>query len=244
MPVQLLLLARHPLGQALKLKSGLLTADHVPDAIVAVLEQTWGCVVYNHYGMTEMGLGGGVECKARQGYHLREADLLFEIIDPITGLPVAEGQPGEIVFTTLTRRGMPLVRYRTGDLSRFIAGGCPCGTALKTLEQVRQRLSGIVPISEKSRLIMADLDEALFPIPGLVDFTAQLRQGERAQLHIEALLLPGKGNGAASDVRKALDSIPAIVQAHQDGTLTTAVTARLWDAGVAPHLGKRTIMMA
>ena len=101
--------------------------------------------------MTEMGLGGGVECQARRGYHLREADLYFEIVHPQTGEPVTEGETGEIVFTTLTRQGMPLIRYRTGDLSRFIPGQCPCGTTLRTLEKVTRRLSGKVAFKTAGR---------------------------------------------------------------------------------------------
>ena len=92
----------------------------MPEAIGRVLEERWGCRVYNHYGTTEMGLGGGVQCSARRGYHFREADLFVEIVEPRSGEPVPEGVTGEIVFTTLTRTGMPLIRYRTGDLSRFL----------------------------------------------------------------------------------------------------------------------------
>ncbi len=110
-PVQVLSLVR-AVAQKLPrphLKSVLLTMDHVPDAIVQAVEAAWGGTVYNHYGMTEMGLGGGVECAARQGYHLREADMYFEIVDPETGDPLPDGQYGELVFTTLTRQGMPLI---------------------------------------------------------------------------------------------------------------------------------------
>ena len=84
-PTHVLALARHPAKSPLKLKSVLLSTDHVPNAIKHAIEAAFGCTVYNHYGMTEMGLGGGVECEARRGYHLREADLLFEIVDPVTG---------------------------------------------------------------------------------------------------------------------------------------------------------------
>ena len=115
----------------------LLSADNVPDAISNELRRIWGCEVFTHYGMTEMGFGGGVECEARNGYHLREADLYIEIVDPETGRSVSQGDPGEVVFTTLTRRGMPLIRYRTGDVSRFVPGPCPCGTVLKTLARVK-----------------------------------------------------------------------------------------------------------
>jgi phenylacetate-CoA ligase len=70
------------------------------------------------------------------GYHLREADLYFEIVAPATGEPLPDGEYGEIVFSTLTRRGMPLLRYRTGDMSRFLPATCACGTALRRLEKV------------------------------------------------------------------------------------------------------------
>ena len=141
-PAQVLGLARLSGGTAAP-GSVLLSADHVPDAVSTELRRIWGCEVFTHYGMTEMGFGGGVECEARNGYHLREADLYIEIVDPETGRSVSEGDPGEVVFTTLTRRGMPLIRYRTGDVSRFVPGPCPCGTVLKTLARVKSRLCSI-----------------------------------------------------------------------------------------------------
>jgi phenylacetate-coenzyme A ligase PaaK-like adenylate-forming protein len=60
--------------------------------------------------MTEMGLGAAVDCRALAGYHIREADLFFEIIDPDNGSPLPDGETGEVFFSTLTRKGMPLVR--------------------------------------------------------------------------------------------------------------------------------------
>lgn len=87
--------------------------------------------------MTKMGLGGGVECEALNGYHMREADMYFEIIDIKTEKKLQDGEYGEIVFTTLTRKGMPLIRYRTGDIGRFIDKPCDCGTILKTMERVK-----------------------------------------------------------------------------------------------------------
>lgn len=172
-PTHILALVRQPNEPPPRLKSVLLTTDHVPDAIKQAVESAWRCTVYNHYGMTEMGLGGGVECEARRGYHLREADIFFEIIDPVTGNLVPDGEYGEVVFTTLTRHGMPLIRYRTGDRGCFMAVDCPCGTCLKTLERITQRLSGRIPVGN-GVLTMADLDEVLFAIDGVLDFRATL----------------------------------------------------------------------
>jgi phenylacetate-coenzyme A ligase PaaK-like adenylate-forming protein len=119
----------------------LLSAEYVSEEARTFIESAWHCNVFEHYGMTEMGLGGAMACEARIGYHPREADLLFEIIDPDTGEPAPDGAYGEIVFTTLTREAMPFIRYRTGDYSRFIPGPCPCGSILKRLDRVADRKS-------------------------------------------------------------------------------------------------------
>jgi phenylacetate-CoA ligase len=173
-PLQILALSRtrqpgirHP-----DLKSVLLSTDYVPKALAASLTEAWGCKVFNHYGMTEMGLGGGVECAALSGYHMRDADLLFEIIDPVSGEPVPDGEYGEVVFTTLTRRGMPLIRYRTGDRSRFLTDPCPCGTVLKRMDHVTGRISEAVHLSGGHTLSITQLDEVLLDDQSVLSYSA------------------------------------------------------------------------
>lgn len=124
---------------SISLRSVLLSAEYVPDEDVRSFMQNFSCRVYEHYGMTEMGLGCAVSCGHGEGYHVRESDLYIEIIDPETGRIITDETPGEIVFTTLTRKGMPFVRYRTGDISRWITEPCPCGSILKRLGKVANR---------------------------------------------------------------------------------------------------------
>ncbi len=121
------------------LKTALLSAEYVGERDCLLVRETFGCDVYEHYGMTEMGLGCAVSCGRGKGYHVREADLYIEIIDPETGRETPDGEEGEIVFTTLTRKGMPFIRYRTGDRSRWIKESCPCGSLLKRLDKVGER---------------------------------------------------------------------------------------------------------
>lgn len=223
-PTQVLALARYRddrgMPAPLRLKCVLLTTDHVPGAIRNAVEQAWGCEVYNHYGMTEMGLGGGVECQVRRGYHLREADLYFEIVDPCTGRPLADGEEGEVVFTTLTRRGMPLVRYRTGDLSRFLPGACPCGTALKTMEPIRDRITGRVTLGETLCITMADLDDQIFPLEGVLDFSAAVtREGGRDCLNLVVQVAPGAREMVSAALGQALDCWPALRPVRSAGLL-------------------------
>lgn len=121
---------------------GVLTSGDVLDATTRSACLNWhpGVLHLDHYGLTETCFGGGVECLAHAGYHLREADLIVEIVDG-NGTPLPDGETGEVVITTLLREAMPLIRYRTGDVSRLLPGPCPCGSLVRRLEGVRGRLT-------------------------------------------------------------------------------------------------------
>jgi phenylacetate-CoA ligase len=155
----------------------LLSADYVPESLVKNIEENFGCTVFSHYGMTEMGFGGGVECSAFEGYHLRESDLYFEVLDPESGMPVEDGLLGEVAFTTLNRRGMPLIRYRTGDISRFIEGNCGCGSNHRRLDKVRGRKSEFIELPNGLFIGLPELDEEMFKIRGVVNYKVKLYRG-------------------------------------------------------------------
>lgn len=121
------------------LQSVLLSAEYVSLSDRRDIERIWRCRVNEHYGMTETGLGGAVGCTEPGGYHVWASALYYEIIDPDTGKTLEPSAWGEIVVTTFARRGMPLIRYRTGDISRWLPGTCPCGSALPRLARVRSR---------------------------------------------------------------------------------------------------------
>lgn len=104
------------------------------------IEQLLGVKAYNSFGMSEMsGPGLGFECKEQNGMHIWEDCFLVEIIDPETGQPVPEGELGELVLTTLDRTMMPLIRYRTRDLTRVIPGACPCGRTHLRIDRLKGR---------------------------------------------------------------------------------------------------------
>lgn len=114
----------------------LLSADNIPPELRQRVGELWQCQVFAHWGMRETGLGGAVECPEHQGQHIRHADLLLEIIDPDSGELLPEGEQGEIVVSTLNREAMPLLRYRTGDISYLISEPCACGSELSRLGEV------------------------------------------------------------------------------------------------------------
>ncbi|MFA9466111.1 MAG: DVU_1553 family AMP-dependent CoA ligase [Velocimicrobium sp.] len=164
------------------IKKVLLSTDYVPDVLVKELNNRFHCDVYNHYGMSEMGYGGGVECEARNGYHVREGDLYFEIIDPKTGELVKDGQYGEIVFTTFHRQAMPLIRYRTGDIARFSTNPCTCGTFLRTMDKVTERISNKVVLKNNNEIHLSTLDEMIVPFREIVDYKASLFDNDKLSI--------------------------------------------------------------
>lgn len=99
------------------------------------IETAWGARLYDHTGMTETG-PMSFECEPNPlGVHIIETEFVAEVVDPATGLPLPDGEPGELVVTNLGRVGSPLIRYRTGDLVRLVrGGGCPCGRCFARLE--------------------------------------------------------------------------------------------------------------
>ena len=104
------------------------------------IERMLGVKAYNSFGMSEMcGPGVAFECPEQNGMHIWEDYYIVEIVDPITLEPVPEGEVGELVLTTINREAMPLLRYRTRDLTRILPGECPCGRYHKRLDRMKGR---------------------------------------------------------------------------------------------------------
>ncbi|MCQ2192932.1 MAG: phenylacetate--CoA ligase [Paludibacteraceae bacterium] len=104
------------------------------------IENMFGVKAYNSFGMSEMcGPGVAFECKEQNGLHIWEDYYIVEIVDPETLEPVPDGQIGELVLTTLNREAMPMLRYRTRDLTRILPGDCPCGRKHIRLDRMRGR---------------------------------------------------------------------------------------------------------
>ena len=104
------------------------------------IEKMLGVKAYNSFGMSEMcGPGVAFECLEQNGMHIWEDYYIAEIVDPATLEPVPEGEVGELVLTTINREAMPLLRYRTRDLTRFLPGECPCGRHHRRLDRMKGR---------------------------------------------------------------------------------------------------------
>ena len=162
MPVPLLSLLR--LRPENSLERALVSADICPDTVKKEIEARLGTRLYPHYGSREIGLGGAVTCPAFEGMHLRENDLIAEIVDE-EGRVLPRGEWGELVLTSIEADAMPLIRYRTGDITRILPEPCPCGSAVIRLDRVRRRSR--CPAMEK-------LDDRMFQYEEVVDYRMRM----------------------------------------------------------------------
>jgi len=172
-PMQIFGLAKYLEWKGRRLKKPvetiLLSSDILVQDVRKKIETVFECPVFNHYGTTEMGYAAALECSGHSGMHLREAEMFFEVVDTRTGCCVPCGHYGELVFTTLRREGMPLIRYRTGDSTRYIPGRCSCGTELPGIEAPK-RISGQSITLQGNTITLDRLDKAFLNIDGLLDY--------------------------------------------------------------------------
>ena len=123
-----------------RLRTLLIGAEPHSDEQRRRIEQMLGVKAYNSFGMSEMcGPGVAFECPEQNGLHIWEDYYIVEIVDPQTLEPVPDGEVGELVLTTINREAMPLLRYRTRDLTRILPGECPCGRHHKRLDRMKGR---------------------------------------------------------------------------------------------------------
>lgn len=124
----------------LELKIAYLGAEPYSEEVRRRVEDFYGIKIYNSYGLSEMnGPGVAFECPSQAGMHVWEDAYVVEIVDPTTLEPVEEGAYGELVLTSLDREAMPVLRYRTGDVTRILPGECPCGRVHHRLDRIRGR---------------------------------------------------------------------------------------------------------
>jgi phenylacetate-CoA ligase len=151
------------------------------------IEEMLHLKAYNSYGLSEMnGPGVAFECIEQNGMHVWEDSYIAEIIDPATGEHVPEGEIGELVMTTLTREGMPIIRYRTRDLTRFLPGECPCGRTGRRIDRIAGRADDML-ILKGVNIYPMQIEQALMSMPEVgQNYLIELfREGYMDQLRVK-----------------------------------------------------------
>ena len=130
-----------------KLKAGIFGAEPWSENMRNEIEQRLGILAIDIYGLSEIiGPGVAVECKYKNGLHVMEDHFIVEIIDPETGEVLPPGERGELVFTSLTKEALPIIRYRTGDISRLIVEECECGRTSVKIGRIEGRTDDMLII--------------------------------------------------------------------------------------------------
>ena len=150
--------------QELNLATGIFGSEPWSEKLRNEIETRLKIKSYDNYGISEvMGPGVAYECEERNGLHVSEDHFILEIIDPDTGKVLPEGEKGELVFTTITKQAFPLIRYRTGDISRIISEECSCGRSFRRIERISGRIDDMIFISGK-RILPSSIESMLFEI--------------------------------------------------------------------------------
>jgi phenylacetate-CoA ligase len=152
----------------LALEVGVFGGEPWTAAMGREIERLLGLAALNMYGLSEIiGPGVAVECReARAGAHVNEDHFLPEVVDPVSGAPLAPGQDGELVFSTLTKQALPLLRYRTGDIAALHLEPCPCGRTLARLGPIRGRRDDML-IIRGVNLYPSEIEHTLLGVAGV-----------------------------------------------------------------------------
>lgn len=152
------------------LEIGIFGAETFSDEMRKRVETRLGIKAFNIYGMTETGGVGttGMDCEARCGIHVWEDQYITEIVDPETGAPLPDGAVGEVVFTSLTREAIPVIRYRTRDLTRVVSRErCACGRTSLRIDRIEGRCDDML-IVKGVNFFPKQVEQALMEIPGVL----------------------------------------------------------------------------
>ncbi|MDY0224684.1 MAG: phenylacetate--CoA ligase, partial [Candidatus Methanomethylophilaceae archaeon] len=149
----------------IKFKKGIIGSERWGDKMRNRIAATLGVELYDIYGLTEVyGPGIGISCSYKNGIHMWDDYLYFEIIDPKTGKVLPDGEVGELVITTLRKEGAPLIRYRTHDLTKIITGDCPCGSRFPRIDIITGRTDDMIKVKGVN-MFPAQFEELLAKFP-------------------------------------------------------------------------------
>jgi len=220
--------------RSLPLRIGVFGAEPWSEGFRAQIEETMGITAIDIYGLSEvMGPGVASECVCHNGLHVFEDHFLIEIIDPATLEPVPDGETGEVVFTTLTKEGIPVVRYRTRDVSRIIPGECACGRTFRRMERVTGRTDDML-IIRGVNVYPSQIEQVLMGIPGVAPHY-QVVLGKRGSMDTVEVQVE-VGPDFPFDEIRTLEALQRTVSGAIASALAVSVDVRL----VEPHAIQRS----
>ncbi len=229
----------HRLGlkDTLNLKKIIMGAERSSSAMLETMHDFLGVEeIYDITGLTEVyGPGTGLSCRYNTGIHYWADYYILEVLNPDTLEPVAPGEVGEMVFTTLGKEGAPLIRYRSRDLTRLMAGDCPCGCTFPRHDRILGRSDDVV-IFRGVNIYPGQIDEVLTRIPGIgSEYQIILDHGEDGRDYMLARVERARNGEAVADSQVIKSIISGIKR-----TLLVSCSVDLVDYGTLPRSEKKT----
>jgi phenylacetate-CoA ligase len=210
---------------SLPLKAGIFGAEPWSENTRVEIERQLGITAIDIYGLSEvLGPGVAAECQCKCGLHVNEDHFIIEIVDTETLQPVPDGERGEVVFTTLTKQGIPVVRYRTRDISRIVPGECECGRTFRRLERVTGRSDDML-IIRGVNVFPSQIEQVLLGIPGVAPYYQVVlsRRGSMDHVEVHVEVSPD----VSFDEIKTLERLRARVTAEIASVLAVNIAVKL-----------------
>ena len=212
------------------LRIGFFGAEPWTEAMRHRIERAAGIRAYDLYGLSEIiGPGVSVECGYQDGLHVFEDHFYMEIIDPETLQPLPDGEEGELVLTTLSKQAMPMIRYRTRDITAVIPEPCPCGRTLRRLRRVERRSDDML-IIRGVNVFPSQVESVLLEVEGTLPHyqIVLTRNGDLDQMEVQVEVTPAlfsDSYGALENLRKKLsDAMEHVLQIRVAVTLVEPST--------------------
>jgi phenylacetate-CoA ligase len=214
--------------KALPLRAGVFGAEPWTDAMRQHIEKMSSIEAFDIYGLSEIiGPGVGCECRRHQGLHIFEDHFYPEVVDPETGAPLPDGSEGELVLTTLSKQAMPMIRYRTHDITRILPGSCECGRTLRRIDRIGRRSDDML-IIRGVNVFPSQVETALLAVDGaLPHFQILLTRSQGLdQMEVQVEVTPSMFN----DKIGALQELHGKLQHALDRVLGIRVKVSLVEA--------------
>lgn len=215
--------------RALPLRVGVFGAEPWTESMRRHVEMESGIQAFDIYGLSEIiGPGVAIECPVHDGLHVFEDHFYPEVIDPVTEQPVPDGEEGELVLTTLSKTAMPMVRYRTRDITAMLPGTCPCGRTIRRMRRIGRRSDDMF-IIRGINVFPSQIESALLAVEGTLPHYQIIlsRQKGLDEIEVQVEVTPEM----FSDKIGALEELNRKLVHALDRTLGLRVHVRL----VKPH---------
>ena len=199
---------RRGIRDRIHLKKGVIGSERWSDKMRQTIHDGLGIEIYDIYGLTEIyGPGIGINCEGERAMHCFDDYLYIEIIDPVTGENVPDGEEGEIVITTLVKEGAPLLRFRTHDMSRIVPGECKCGCKYPRLDVIKGRSDDMFKIHGVN-MFPSQVEEMLAKVDGATsEYRVTLAHEDDKNRDVFLLTVEGEGRVRFEDMAKEIANV-------------------------------------